>query len=70
MPRTKITEQQKDDHGAKYMPSRRKIRRECAKLRRARKAKGPRRKKDELGGIREFGHKDLGLSEPFELDQD
>lgn len=69
MPRKIITEQQTDDYGAKYMPSRRTIRRECAKLRKARVAKGAKRKKDEPGGIREVSAGDLGLSEPFDLEE-
>lgn len=69
MPRTKITKAQTDDYGAKYLPSRRAIRRECAKIRKAWVARGAKRKKDEPGGIREVSAGDLGLSEPFEVEE-
>ena len=69
MPRTKRTKAQEDDRGA-FLPTLEQIRIGCEEARNSREAKGPRRKKDELGGIREYSAADLGLSEPFDLEHD
>lgn len=68
MPRTKITKAQADDYGA-YKPTPEQIRLECEEIRRRWKPNGARRKLSEPGEIREVSVGDLGLSEPFEVEE-
>lgn len=70
MPRTKITPQQQDDYRVDFIPTPEQIREGCKAAREARQLpkRGPLRKLTEPGGIREFSHRDLGLSDPVDIE--